>query len=62
MGARVVCCGNKMFQVGGGVMGGQVELVFLASFQTGFDQQFFELSMCFGFVACLKDISSLLII
>jgi hypothetical protein len=51
-----------MFQVGGGVMGGQVELVFLASFQTGFDQQFFELSMCFGFVACLKDISSLLII
>jgi len=29
-----------MFRVGWGVMGGQVELVFLASFQTGFDQQF----------------------
>jgi hypothetical protein len=28
-----------MFRVGAGVVGGQVELVFLASFQTGFDQQ-----------------------
>lgn len=51
-----MCCGNKMFRVGGGVVGGQVELVFLAS------NKIFELSMCYWFVACLKDISSLLII